>query len=229
MTYTLYGEICTEMFGNMDRPSYIYYVIKLKDMNNNQLLKALETVSKEFGTKEFKSIAKGFGLRISQIPAPPPTLPKLELVKEEWLGYSIEPYTWNGVDFYVRDVYTRNDEYRMVIIDEGMRETPLRGNRTAFSRYDYTGYIELIIKKKAKVRNGLHSVTLHCSGNYTNSKKWNRFVTKGSKEYYHYELPTSELLNPKGLITRLSKDIEQCVNLVCESHNITIQKRNETK
>lgn len=195
-------------------------------MNNNQLLKALERVSKEFGTKEFKVLAQQFGIKVSKAPAPKPTLPKLELMKEEWLGYSIEPYSWTGVDFYVRDVYTRNDEYRMVIVDESMRETPLRGNRTAFSRYDYTGFIELIIKKTAKVRNGLHSVTLHCSGNYVDSKKYNRFYTK-SGGFFHYELPTSELLNPNGVIGKLSKDIEHCVNLVCESHNITIQKRNQ--
>ena len=30
MTYTLGRDICEKMFGNMDRPSYIYYVIKLK-------------------------------------------------------------------------------------------------------------------------------------------------------------------------------------------------------
>ncbi len=198
-------------------------------MNNNQLLKALERVSKEFGTKEFKVLAQQFGIKVSKAPTPKPTLPKLELMKEEWLGYSIEPYNWNGVDFYVRDVYTRNDEYRMVIVDEGMRETPLRGNRTAFDRYDYTGYIELCIKKTAKVRNGLHSVTLHCYGDFTRSQKYNRFVTKGSKDYFFYELPTSELLNPKDLISKLDKDMEHLVNLVCESYNIKIQKRNETK
>ena len=197
-------------------------------MNNNQLLKALETVSKEFGTKEFKELSKQLGLKVSKSPAPKPTLPSLELVKGEWLGYSIEPYSWNGVDFYVRDVYTRNDEFRMVIVDEGMRETELRGNRTAFNRYDYTGYIELIIKKKAKVRNGLHSVILHSNGNYVDSKKYNRFYNKDGR-FFHYELPTSELLNPNILIGKLSKDMEHCVNLVCESHNITIEKRNENK
>lgn len=197
-------------------------------MNNNQLLKALERVSKEFGTKEFKVLAQQFGIKVSKAPTPKPTLPKLELMKEEWLGYSIEPYNWTGVDFYVRDVYTRNDEYRMVIVDESMRETPLRGNRTAFDRFDYSGFIELSIKKTAKVRNGLHSVTLHCNGNYTNSKKYNRFYDKNGG-YFHYELPTSELLNPNMVIGKLSKDIEHCVNLVCESHNITVQKRNETK
>ena len=31
MIYTLGRDICMEMFGNMDRPSYIYYVIKIKD------------------------------------------------------------------------------------------------------------------------------------------------------------------------------------------------------
>ncbi len=197
-------------------------------MNNNQLLKALERVSKEFGTKEFKALAQQFGIKVSKAPTPKPTLPKLELMKEEWLGYSIEPYNWSGVDFYVRDVYTRNDEYRMVIVDENMRETPLRGNRTAFSRYDYTGFIELSIKKTAKVRNGLHSVTLHCSGNYVDSKKYNRFYNKSGR-FFFYELPTSELLNPNMLISKLNKDIEHCVNLVCESHIITVQKRNETK
>jgi hypothetical protein len=196
---------------------------------NKELLKALEVLSKEVGTDELKELSKLVGLKISKTPAPKASLPKLELVKEEWLGYSIEPYSWSGVDFYVRDVYTRNDEYRMVIVDEGMRETPLRGNRTAFDRFDYSGFIELCIKKKAKIRNGLHSVMLHCYGNYTNSKKWNRFVTKGSKDFFHYELPTSELLNPNSLISGLDKDMEQCVNLVCESHNITIQKRNENK
>jgi hypothetical protein len=195
---------------------------------NKELLKALEVLSKEVGTDELKELSKLVGLKISKTPAPKPTLPQLELVKEEWLGYSIEPYNWNGVDFYVRDVYTRNDEYRMVIVDENMRDTPLRGNRTAFNRYDYTGFIELIIKKKAKVRNGLHSVTLHCSGNYVDSKKYNRFYNKGGR-YFHYELPTSELLNPNEIISKLGKDIEHCVNLVCESHIITIQKRNENK
>lgn len=199
-------------------------------MNNNQLLKALETVSKEFGTKEFKELSKQLGLKVSKSPAPKPTLPKLELVKEEWLGYSIEPYSWNGVDFYVRDVYTRNDEFRMVIVDEGMRETELRGNRTAFSRLDYTGYIELIIKKKAKVRNGLHSVALCTHGNYVDSKKWNKFAVKGyCNGFYHYEFGTSDCLTPNTLIGKISKDMEHCVNLVCESHNITIQKRNENK
>jgi hypothetical protein len=195
---------------------------------NKELLKALEVLSKEVGTDELKELSKLVGLKISKTPAPKPTLPQLELVKEEWLGYSIEPYSWNGVDFYVRDVYTRNDEYRMVIVDEVMRDTPLRGNRTAFNRYDYTGFIELCIKKKAKVRNGLHSVTLHCGGNYVDSKKWNRFYNKDGR-FFHYELPTSELLNPNEIISKLSKDIEHCVNLVCESHIITIQKRNENK
>jgi hypothetical protein len=195
---------------------------------NKELLKALEVLSKEVGTDELKELSKLVGLNISKTPAPKPTLPQLELVKEEWLGYSIEPYNWNCVDFYVRDVYTRNDEYRMVIVDENMRDTPLRGNRTAFNRYDYTGFIELIIKKKAKVRNGLHSVTLHCSGNYVDSKKWNRFYNKDGR-FFHYELPTSELLNPNEIISKLGKDIEHCVNLVCESHIITIQKRNENK
>ena len=199
-------------------------------MNNNQLLKALEIVSKEFGTKEFKELSKQLGIKVSKSPAPKPTLPKLELVKEEWLGYSIEPYSWNGVDFYVRDVYTRNDEFRMVIVDEGMRETELRGNRTAFSRLDYTGYIELIIKKKAKVRNGLHSVALCTHGNYVDSKKWNKFAVKGyCNGFYHYEFGTSDCLTPNTLIGKISKDMEHCVNLVCESHNITIQKRNENK
>ena len=198
-------------------------------MNNNQLLMALETVSKEFGTKEFKELSKQLGIRVSKSPIPKPTLPKLELVKEDWLGYSIESYGWNDVDFYVRDVYTAGDEYRMIIVDESMRENRLRENRTAFYGYDYTGYIELTIKKKAKVRNGLHSVTLGCSGNYVDSKKWNKYHNKGGNRYFFYELSTSELLNPNSLISKIDKDMEHCVNLVCESHNITIDKRNVNK
>jgi len=193
---------------------------------NKELLKALEVLSKEVGTKEFKSLSKQFGLKVSKSPIPKPALPQLELVKGDWLGYSIEPYTWNDVDFYVRDVYTAGDEYRMIIVDESMRETQLRGNRTAFSRWDYTGYIELTIKKKAKVRNGLHSVTLGCSGNYVDSKKYNRYYNKSGNRYFFYELSTSELLNPNSLISKMNKDMEHCVNLVCESHNITIDKRN---
>lgn len=196
---------------------------------NKDLIKALEMVSKEVGTKEFKTLCKSMGLRISSAPSPLPTLPKLELVKEEWLGYSIEPYSWNGIDLYVRDVYTRNDEFRMVIVDEGMRESDLRSNRTAFSKYDYTGHIELIIKKKPKVRNGLHSVTLTTHGNYVDSKKWNKFCYKGlCNGYYHYEFGTSECLTPNTLIGNISKDMEHCVNLLCESHNITLQKRKES-
>ena len=195
---------------------------------NQDLIKALERVSKEVGTKELKELSKLLGLKISKTKPQLPTLPKLELVKEEWLGYSIEPYSWNGIDLYVRDVYTRNDEFRMVIVDEGMRERML-GNRTAFSRWDYTGYIELIIKKKPKVRNGLHSVSLHTHGNYVDSKKWNKFCYKGlCNGFYHYEFGTSECLTPNTLIGNISKDMEHCVNLLCESHNITLQKRNES-
>jgi len=189
----------------------------------------LERVSKEIGTKELKELSKLLGLRITKAKTPLPALPKLELVKEEWLGYSIEPYSWNGIDLYVRDVYTRNDEFRMVIVDESMRESDLIGNRTAFSRWDYTGYIELIIKKKPKVRNGLHSVALCTHGNYVDSKKWNKFAVKGyCNGFYHYEFGTSDCLNPNTLIGKITNDMEHCVNLLCESHNITLQKRNES-
>ena len=189
----------------------------------------MERVSKEIGTKELKELSKLLGLRITKAKTPLPALPKLELVKEEWLGYSIEPYSWNGIDLYVRDVYTRNDEFRMVIVDESMRESDLIGNRTAFSRWDYTGYIELIIKKKPKVRNGLHSVALCTHGNYVDSKKWNKFAVKGyCNGFYHYEFGTSDCLNPNTLIGKITNDMEHCVNLLCESHNITLQKRNES-
>jgi hypothetical protein len=196
---------------------------------NKDLIKALERVSKEIGTKELKELSKLLGVRITKAKTPLPALPKLELVKEEWLGYSIEPYSWNGIDLYVRDVYTRNDEFRMVIVDESMRESDLIGNRTAFSRWDYTGYIELIIKKKPKVRNGLHSVALCTHGNYVDSKKWNKFAVKGyCNGFYHYEFGTSDCLNPNTLIGKITNDMEHCVNLLCESHNITLQKRNES-
>ncbi len=36
MTYTLGRDICEKMFGNMDRPSYIYYVINNKQYENNK-------------------------------------------------------------------------------------------------------------------------------------------------------------------------------------------------
>jgi hypothetical protein len=44
MTYTLGRDICEEMFGNMDRPSYIYYVIKLKNMKLELTPEQLKTV-----------------------------------------------------------------------------------------------------------------------------------------------------------------------------------------
>lgn len=194
---------------------------------NTELAKSLETVLKESETKEFKELCKRMGLRVSKAPTPSPSLPKLELMKAEWLGYSIEPYSWSGVDMYIRDVYTSNGEYRMVIVDEGMRERLLSPNRTAFSRHDYTGFIELIIKKTAKKRTGTHSVTLHAIGNYVDSKKYNRF-SKGNT-FFHYEFGTSDCLTPNTIIGKISKDMEHCVNLVCESHNITIEKRKENK
>jgi hypothetical protein len=44
MTYTLGRDICEKMFGNMDRPSYIYYVIKLKNMKLELTPEQLKTV-----------------------------------------------------------------------------------------------------------------------------------------------------------------------------------------
>ena len=44
MTYTLGRDICEKMFGNMDRPSYIYYVIKLKNMKLELTTEQLKTV-----------------------------------------------------------------------------------------------------------------------------------------------------------------------------------------
>ncbi len=192
---------------------------------NKELVKSLEKVSQQVGTKEFKELCKRMGLRISKTPNPAPSLPQLELMKEEWLGYSIEPYKWNAVDMYIRDVYTRNGEYRMVIVDEGMRTHPI-GRRTAFSRWDYTGFIELIIKKTAKKRTGTHSVTLHAYGDYVQSPTYNRFYKGLKTTFFHYEFPTSELLTPNGVMTKISTDMEHCVNMVCESHLIYWTKKN---
>jgi len=192
---------------------------------NTELVKSLEKVSKEFGTKEFKELCKRMGLKVSKAPTP---APQLELMKEEWLGYSIEPYSWSGVDMYIRDVYTRNGEYRMVIVDEGMRTTPLRTNRTPFDRFDYSGFIELIIKKTAKKRTGTHSVTLHANGNYVQSPTYNRFYKAIKTTFFHYEFPTSSLLTPNDVMKAIDGDIEKCVNMVCESHLI-YQSKNGAK
>lgn len=169
---------------------------------------------------------KGMGLSIKVSPKTPvlPSLPKLSIDKEEWLGFSIDSPNWGNTDFYIRDVYSNGDELRMIVVDEGFRDRPLIKNRKAFSPYDYSDYIQIVVKKTPKKRTGTHSVTIGCIGTYTDSKKWNSFYNKTPKSFFHYELNTSDVCSPAILLGKIGEDMNHIVNLVCESRNVRIEK-----